>query len=113
MVVPPTAPGELVQPAGERIEGILTRSGDAHGVHFTASVDFVTVISGELTLELDGGVQIPLKTGDAVVQNGTAHAWRNNGDGPAIAGVIAIGVHHDRVHPPRPGAAAETAEVNE
>jgi quercetin dioxygenase-like cupin family protein len=75
--------------------GILTRSGDRPGVHFTSSLDLIVVLEGEVWLELDDGAQTHLKAGDALVQNGTRHAWRNHGDVPARLGVVAIGTHHD------------------
>jgi quercetin dioxygenase-like cupin family protein len=37
---------------------------------------------GEIWLELDYAKTIHLKRGDVVVQNGTRHAWRNNGTTP-------------------------------
>ncbi|MFV0306986.1 MAG: cupin domain-containing protein, partial [Desertimonas sp.] len=55
---------------------------DAPGMHTTASVDFEIVLDGEIWLELDDGAEVHLKPGDAVVQNGTRHAWRNKGTTP-------------------------------
>jgi quercetin dioxygenase-like cupin family protein len=37
---------------------------------------------GEIWLELDEGKTVHLKKGDAVVQNGNRHAWRNKGTAP-------------------------------
>jgi mannose-6-phosphate isomerase-like protein (cupin superfamily) len=64
---------------------------DAPGMHATPTVDYAVVVEGELWLELDGGVQTRLGTGDVVVQNGTRHAWRNRGEGPATLLVILVG----------------------
>jgi len=52
---------------------------DAPGMHTTPTIDFEVVLSGEVWLELDDGVEVHLKPGDCVVQNGTRHAWRNHG----------------------------------
>jgi quercetin dioxygenase-like cupin family protein len=46
-------------------------------MHRTLSTDYCFVLSGTLELILDGGKQVTLLAGDAVVQRGTNHAWRN------------------------------------
>jgi quercetin dioxygenase-like cupin family protein len=46
-------------------------------MHRTLSTDYCFVLSGTLELVLDGGKQVTLFPGDAVVQRGTNHAWRN------------------------------------
>ena len=46
-------------------------------MHRTLSTDYCVVLSGTLELILDGGKQVTLLAGDAVVQRGTNHAWRN------------------------------------
>jgi hypothetical protein len=70
---------------------------DAPGMHTTSTVDFEVVLDGEVWLELDDGVEVHLKPGDTVVQNGTRHAWRNHGDTTARLAVILIGATHDHV----------------
>ena len=47
-------------------------------IHRTRSVDYVTVLEGEIHLLLDDG-EVLLKAGDVVVQQGTNHAWINRG----------------------------------
>jgi mannose-6-phosphate isomerase-like protein (cupin superfamily) len=51
------------------------------GFHTTDTVDYVTVIDGEVTLQLDDG-EVELRTGDCVVQRNTRHAWRNRSGRP-------------------------------
>jgi mannose-6-phosphate isomerase-like protein (cupin superfamily) len=51
------------------------------GFHTTGTVDYVMVLEGEVTLELDTG-EVLLGPGDCVVQRGTRHAWRNRSGGP-------------------------------
>lgn len=51
-------------------------------MHKTNTVDYAVVYEGEIWLELDDAKTIHLKRGDTVVQNGTRHAWRNNGTTP-------------------------------
>jgi hypothetical protein len=56
---------------------------DNPGMHATPTIDYAVVLEGEITLELDDGLLVPLARGDVVVQNATRHAWRNPGDVPA------------------------------
>ncbi len=61
------------------------------GWHTTQTLDFVTVLSGEIDLELDGGIA-RLRAGDCVVQRGSRHRWVNRSDGPCVlSGVIIAG----------------------
>ena len=72
---------------------------DAPGMHTTSTVDFEVVLDGEVWLELDDGVEVHLRPGDTVVQNGTRHAWRNHGDTTARLAVFIVGAHHERIPP--------------
>jgi quercetin dioxygenase-like cupin family protein len=46
--------------------------------HRTRSLDYAIVLAGEIDMQLDDS-QVHLKAGDVVVQQGTNHAWVNNG----------------------------------
>jgi len=48
------------------------------GIHRTRSVDYITVLEGEIHLLLDEG-EVCLRAGDVVVQQATNHAWINRG----------------------------------
>ena len=61
------------------------------GMHTTPTVDYVILLAGELSLELDSGEQRHLKAGDVVVQNGTRHAWRNRSRQSATILAVLIG----------------------
>ena len=75
--VPPDAVmRELMASAAGTMPGI-----EADGFHATDTIDYVMVLEGEVTLELDTG-EVALHPGDCVVQRGTRHAWRNRGDEP-------------------------------
>ena len=63
------------------------------GMHATDTVDFEYIISGEVWLELDDGVEVHLRAGDTLVQNGTRHAWHNRGTEPCRLLVILVGAH--------------------
>jgi hypothetical protein len=59
------------------------------GMHRTETVDYVTVLSGRLTLVLDvGGVE--LGPFDTVLQRGTNHAWINRGREPALMTAVIL-----------------------
>ena len=66
--------------------------GDAHGgLHATQTVDLGYVVAGVVTMELEDGAQVDLYAGDAYVQNGTAHGWRNRGATDATIALVVLG----------------------
>ena len=50
------------------------------------------MISGEIVLELDDGVEATLRAGDDNIQNGTLHRWQNRGTEPAVMAVAMVGL---------------------
>jgi uncharacterized cupin superfamily protein len=48
------------------------------------------ILSGEIVLELDDGVETTLRAGDVKIQNGTRHRWHNRGDVPAVMAVAMV-----------------------
>jgi uncharacterized cupin superfamily protein len=54
--------------------------GSSAPMHRTKTIDYGIVLSGEVDLELDDGVELHLETGDLVVQRATAHAWYNRSE---------------------------------
>jgi mannose-6-phosphate isomerase-like protein (cupin superfamily) len=63
---------------------------DQAGRHRTATVDLVVVLAGRVRLDLDDAA-VELTPGDAVVQDGTRHAWRNPYDEPCTLAIVLIG----------------------
>src|SRR5437899_7696925 len=57
--------------------------------HRTDSIDYATVISGEIDMVLDGET-VRLKAGDVLVQRGTIHNWVNNGNEPCVIGFVLV-----------------------
>lgn len=85
---------EALKEVEEKLPGLIAHmEPDNPGMHTTNTIDFEYVISGEVWLELDDGVEIQLRPGDTVVQNGTRHAWRNKGSEPCRMMVCLIGAH--------------------
>ena len=58
-------------------------------MHQTRTVDYVILLSGEVTLLLDEA-SCDLKPLDVVVQRGTNHAWINKGAEPALLMAVLI-----------------------
>ena len=59
------------------------------GWHTTDTLDFGLVVSGQIDLELDDGIH-HLVAGDAVVQRGTRHAWKNRSNKPCVMSFVLI-----------------------
>jgi mannose-6-phosphate isomerase-like protein (cupin superfamily) len=57
--------------------------------HRTRTVDYAIVLEGEIDMLLDDS-QIHVKAGDVLVQQGTNHAWVNNGTKPCRIAFILI-----------------------
>jgi Cupin domain len=54
------------------------------GAHATDTLDYVTVVTGEVTLVV-GGTEVTLAPGDSVVQQpGVPHDWQNRSSEPAV-----------------------------
>jgi len=101
--------GTLVNSAGALIRYVDFQPGYESAMHRTDSVDFGLLVEGELTALMDDGTEAKMRRGDVVVQRGTMHAWRNDGEqwariafillasGPAEAGgtVMEPGVMSD------------------
>ncbi len=60
-------------------------------MHKTPTVDYIVLLSGEISLVLDEGDPIELKPFDAVVQRGVGHSWLNTGREPALLVAIMVG----------------------
>ena len=59
-----------------------------HGMHKTDTVDYIILLSGQVSLVLDEG-EVAMEPMDVVIQRGTNHAWINHGDEPAVlAGIL-------------------------
>jgi mannose-6-phosphate isomerase-like protein (cupin superfamily) len=71
--------------------GLLATYDGEPGMHATATIDLGVMLAGRLVLELDDGAERVLEAGDAFVQTGTRHRWRNPGPGPATFAVVMIG----------------------
>ena len=82
----------------ERVAKRFAEMGAAHervdttrhpAMHKTKTVDYIVLLSGEVTLLLDDDER-DLKPFDVVVQRGTNHAWINKGQEPALLIAVLI-----------------------
>ena len=64
--------------------------GNAQDMHVTPTIDYALVMSGEIDMELDDGVEVHLEQGDVVVQRATVHNWVNRGTEPCTIAFILI-----------------------
>jgi hypothetical protein len=60
-------------------------------MHKTPTVDYILLLSGEISLILDEGDPVKLKPFDAVVQRGVGHSWANTGREPALLMCVMVG----------------------
>ena len=58
-------------------------------MHKTNSVDYLVVISGEMTMLMEDGETL-LRQGDCIVQRGTNHAWVNKSGKPCVIAAILV-----------------------
>lgn len=76
----------------EKLPGLAeTFEADNPGMHTTPTLDYGVVLSGSVTLELDGGKTKELQPHDVVIQRGTRHAWRNPSPVPATVLFVLLG----------------------
>ena len=95
---PAGAPGdqslEALAETEQLMPGLLaTFDPDDPGFHTTDTTDLIYIVSGRIVLKLDDGLEVELRAGDVLVQNGARHAWHNPGTEPCkIIGFI-VGAH--------------------
>ena len=58
-------------------------------MHLTQTIDYIIVLSGEITLLLDHD-EVMLTPFDVVIQQATNHAWVNRSSDPALLAVVMI-----------------------
>jgi uncharacterized cupin superfamily protein len=66
-------------------------------MHTTATIDYIVLLSGEISLLLDEGEPIKLKPFDAVVQRATNHSWVNTGHEPALLMCVMVGTRRRHI----------------
>ena len=89
-----TEPGDCAEqikgtvlPGGALFRVIEFQPGVAPRLHRTETLDYIVVISGSITMEMDGAM-VELHAGDVMVQRGTVHNWINNGDVSCVCAFV-------------------------
>lgn len=57
--------------------------------HATDSIDYITMLSGEVVFVTETG-EVTLRAGDVMVDRGILHAWRNDSDADALAAIAVV-----------------------
>jgi mannose-6-phosphate isomerase-like protein (cupin superfamily) len=91
---PPTATGSPPVDHHKMLIGMgidpATQAYSRHpNTHRTRSIDYAIVLDGEIDMLMDD-TEVHMKTGDVLVQQGTNHAWVNNGTKPCRIAFILI-----------------------
>jgi Cupin domain len=78
-----------IAPAGAGGDVAEAGHSEFQGAHATETLDYVTILRGEVTLVV-GDVELVLRPGDSVVQQpGVPHDWRNDsGETAVMVGVL-------------------------
>jgi mannose-6-phosphate isomerase-like protein (cupin superfamily) len=93
--VPPEQPGTKIDAAstfgqlGSTHKPRAEDSAKHPTMHKTDSIDYLVVISGEMTMVMEEG-EVPLKAGDCIVQRGTNHAWVNRSGKPCLLAAVLV-----------------------
>jgi len=90
-------PTKAAEQVGGDLDEIAAGLGDAMdnedvGMHVTDTIDFIYILSGSVRLEVGGDVT-RLTAGDLLIQNGTRHRWKNDGQAPCDMLLFLAGAH--------------------
>jgi mannose-6-phosphate isomerase-like protein (cupin superfamily) len=66
------------------VPGMSEVAVDENGLHRTPTIDCQFILSGEIEFIVDDGKSTTLRSGDVVIVDGVAHAWRNDSDAPCV-----------------------------
>jgi quercetin dioxygenase-like cupin family protein len=85
---PTDGPFQVEPPLGGSVCRIATyKPGASIDIHATQTVDYIIVISGQLTMVLEDR-DVTLDPGDVVVQLAAPHGWANRGDTECVVAAI-------------------------
>jgi quercetin dioxygenase-like cupin family protein len=77
------------EPRGTAFRLIEFHPGGSSGMHSTDTLDYVVILSGQITLTT-GGQGLVLGPGDVVVQRGAPHDWTNHTAEPCFVAVVLV-----------------------
>ncbi len=76
-------------PCGSAFRLVTYKPGAEVGVHATETLDYIVVVSGELTLVLPDE-EVTLIPGDTLVQQATPHGWANRSTEPCVMAAVLL-----------------------
>ncbi len=80
---------EMLHDGGTTFAVVVWPAGVQSFWHATDTIDYLTMIRGHITLELETG-EVTLGPGEFIVDRGVKHSWRNDGTEPAVASVVTV-----------------------
>lgn len=83
---------DLFHDGGSNFFIIDLAPGERSSTHATDTTDYIVIMAGEVTLELESG-EVRLRAGDLVADRGVIHAWRNDGPETARYAVVTLPAH--------------------
>ena len=83
---------DLFHDGGSNFFVIELAPGDRSSTHATDTIDYIVIMAGEVTLELESD-EVRLRAGDLVTDRGVIHAWRNDGPVMARYAVVTLPAH--------------------
>lgn len=95
--VPPAGtPAEVLTAAAaeaeEKLPGMAaTFNPDRPGIHTTHTVDYIVALSGTGLMRVRDGVEVRVRAGDCLIQNGTPHGWFNDSTEPFVVAYTLVG----------------------
>jgi len=90
---PPAAEwSELMHAGGTTFLHVRMPPGAGAPMHATDTIDYITMISGEMTIVTETGEAV-LRAGDVFVDRGVLHAWRNDGAQDAVYTSVTVAAH--------------------
>ena len=64
--------------------------GTAPHMHKTATIDYIVVLAGTLSMLLDDGTELAMKPHETMIQRATVHGWANRGTEPCRFATVVV-----------------------
>jgi quercetin dioxygenase-like cupin family protein len=64
--------------------------GTAPHMHKTATIDYIVVLAGTLSMLLDDGTELTMKPHDTMIQRATVHGWANRSTEPCRFATVVV-----------------------
>ena len=88
---PTTKPFPMLPQSGGAVFRLLELApGTAPHMHKTATIDYIVVTEGELTMLLEDGGELVMKPHDVMIQRATVHGWANRSSKPCRFATVVI-----------------------